>query len=104
MSMIPLTYVLTLSAGIFGIGLYGALARTNAIVILMSIELMLNAVSLNLVAFSRYMDPGSMRGQIFAIFVMTVAAAEAAVGLAIILEVSRKRGIIDLDRINLLKG
>ena len=102
--MIPLGYVLGLSALIFAVGLFGALARTNAIMILMSIELMLNSVNLNLVAFSRYVDPAGIRGQVFAIFVMTVAAAEAAVGLAIILEIARRRDVVDLDRINLLKG
>lgn len=102
--MIPLYYPLLLGAALFGLGLYGALTRTNAIRILMCVELMLNAVNINLIAFSAYITPGVMRGQIFTIFVMTVAAAEAAVGLAIILMVARRRGAIEIDKINLLKG
>lgn len=101
--MIPLTFVLVLAALLFGLGIAGALLRTNAIRILMCIELMLNAVNLNLVAFSHYITPGVLRGQVLAIFVMTVSAAEAAVGLAIILELTRKRKVIDVDRTTLLK-
>lgn len=101
--MIPLSYVLILGAFLFGLGLYGALLRTNAVRILMCIELMLNAVNINLVAFNQYLSPGYVSGQIFAIFIMTVAAAEAAVGLAIILEIVRRRNVIDIDQINLLK-
>lgn len=101
--MIPLTFFLILAALLFGLGIAGALLRTNAIRMLMCIELMLNAVNLNLVAFSHYITPGVFRGQVLAIFVMTVAAAEAAVGLAIILELTRKRKVIDVDRTTLLK-
>lgn len=102
--MIPLSYYLVVSTLLFGIGLYGALRRTNAITVLMAIELMLNAVNINLVAFSRYLGADAVRGQVFAVFVITVAAAEAAVGLAIILLVVRKRRTSDVNRVTLLKG
>lgn len=102
--MVPIEYPLLLGAFLFGIGLYGALTKTNAIRILMCVELMLNAVNLNFITFSRYITPGDMRGQIFTIFVMTVAAAEAAVGLAIILILGRNRKVVDIDKITLLKG
>ncbi|MGE5591326.1 MAG: NADH-quinone oxidoreductase subunit NuoK [Bacillota bacterium] len=101
---IPILYPLTLAAFLFGVGLYGALTKTNAIRILMSIELMLNAVNINLVTFSRYITPNNYRGQILTVFVMTVAAAEAAVGLAIILVLGRNRNLVDIDKITLLKG
>ncbi|MBI4758887.1 MAG: NADH-quinone oxidoreductase subunit NuoK, partial [Chloroflexi bacterium] len=78
----PLSYYLLLAGALFCIGLYGALARRNAVAILMGIELMLNAVNINLIAFWRYVTPAALSGQVFAIFVITVAAAEAAVGLA----------------------
>lgn len=100
---LPLTYVLSFSALLFGIGLYGALTLNNAIRILMCIEIMLNAVNINLIAFSRYLTPLEPTGQMFVIFVMTVAAAEVAVGLAIILMISRRRDHINVDKMNLLK-
>lgn len=99
----PLAYVLSFSALLFGIGIYGALTMQNAIRILMCVELMLNAVIVNFVAFSRYVTPGDPRGQVFGIFVLTIAAAEAAVGLAIILTIARRRQHIDVEKINLLK-
>ena len=102
--MIPLTYYLVLGAALFGVGLYGALARPNAVRILMGIELMLNAANINLLAFNRYLHPGEASGQVLAVFVIPVAAAEAAVGLAIIFLLARRRHGIDLDRITLLKG
>ncbi|WRP18593.1 NADH-quinone oxidoreductase subunit NuoK [Carboxydochorda subterranea] len=102
--MIPLHWVLATSALLFGLGLYGALALHNAVRILMSIELMLNSVNLNLVAFSRYLHPDQPKGLIMAIFIMTVAAAEAAVGLAIFLIIARNRTDVDVDKIHLLKG
>lgn len=102
--MIPLYMPLSLGAFLFGLGLWGALTRTNAVRILMFIELMLNGVNLNLVSFSRYLTPDDPRGPIFVLFVMTVAAAEAAVGLAIILSLVRNRGTVEVDRVNLLKG
>ncbi|MDD5337936.1 MAG: NADH-quinone oxidoreductase subunit NuoK [Dehalococcoidales bacterium] len=101
--MIGLTHYLVLSAVLFCIGLYGALTRRNAVIILMCIELMLNAVNITLVAFSSYIVPQLLTGQVFAIFVMVVAAAEVAVGLAIILAIFRHYKDIDIDNINLLK-
>ena len=100
---IGLEHYLILSAVLFSIGLYGALAKRNAIVILMSIELMLNGVNIAMVAFSRFIVPLLLTGQIFAIFIMVVAAAEVAVGLAIIISIYRNRGTIDATQINLMK-
>jgi NADH:ubiquinone oxidoreductase subunit K len=88
---------------LFSIGLYGALAKRNIIIILMSIELMLNAVNIAMVAFSRFVTPALLTGQIFAIFVMVVAAAEAAVGLAIIIALYRHRETIESSKIDLMK-
>jgi len=104
MPSVPLNCYLVLGTLLFGIGLFGALRRTNAIMILMGIELMLNAVNINVVAFARYLTPDPTRGFIFAIFIITVAAAEAAVGLAIVLMIVRRQGIIDINKVNLLKG
>jgi NADH-quinone oxidoreductase subunit K len=92
---------LALSAVLFTIGVVGVLIRRNAIIIFMCVELMLNAVNLTFVALSRFYG---MAGQVFVIFVMTVAAAEAAVGLAIIISIFRHRETLDLQNINLLKG
>jgi NAD(P)H-quinone oxidoreductase subunit 4L len=100
---IGLEHYLILSAVLFSIGLYGALAKRNIIIILMSIELMLNAVNIAMVAFSRFVTPALLTGQIFAIFVMVVAAAEAAVGLAIIIALYRNRETIDSTKIDLMK-
>lgn len=100
---VPLWWYLIVAAALFCIGLYGALARRNAVGILMGIELMLNAVNINLVAFWRYLTPDRMAGQAFAIFVLTVAAAEAAVGLALIISVYRNRHSVDVENIDLLK-
>ncbi len=99
--MIPLTWYLILSGILFSIGAVGVLTRRNAIVIFMCIELMLNAVNLAFVTFSRQLD--SMDGQIFVFFIMTVAAAEAAVGLAIIIAVYRNKATVNVDDINLMK-
>lgn len=106
MASLSLSHFLVFAAVLFAMGLYGALTRRSAISILMSIELMLNAANLNLVAFSRYLTPtaSTLYGQFFAVFVITVAAAEAAVGLAIILAVYRLRSTVDADEVNLLKG
>jgi len=101
--MVGLEHYLILSAVLFSIGLYGALAKRNAIIILMSIELMLNAVNISMVAFSRYIVPLMLTGQVFAIFVMVVAAAEVAVGLAIIIAIYRHRQTIDATKIDLMK-
>ncbi len=100
---VGLNHYLVLSAVLFCIGLYGALCRRNAIVIMMCIEIMLNAANIALVAFSRYITPMLLTGQIFAIFVMVVAAAEAAVGLAIVLSIYRSRETVDVGEINLMK-
>ena len=100
---IGLEHYLILSTILFSIGLYGALAKRNAIVILMSIELMLNAVNIAMVAFSRYIVPLLLTGQVFAIFIMVVAAAEVAVGLAIIIAIYRSYETIDATRIDLMK-
>jgi len=100
---IPLSWFLILAAALFAIGLYGVLSRRNAIGILMGIELMLNAVNINLVAFWRYVDPVRITGQIFAIFVFTVAAAEVAVGLALVIAIYRNRETVVVEEIDLLK-
>ncbi|MFQ6100291.1 MAG: NADH-quinone oxidoreductase subunit NuoK [Anaerolineae bacterium] len=101
--MVPLEWYLVLAAALFCIGAYGVLARRNGIAVLMGIELMLNGVNINLVAFWRYLEPGGVTGQAFALFVYAVAAAEAAVGLALIIAVYRHRDMIDVDNINMLK-
>ena len=101
--MVGLEHYLILSAVLFSIGLYGALAKRNAIIILMSIELMLNAVNIAMVAFSRYIVPLLLTGQVFAIFIMVVAAAEVAVGLAIIIAIYRHRQTLDATKIDLMK-
>ena len=100
---IPLSWYLIVAAALFCIGIYGVLARRNAVGILMGVELMLNAVNINLVAFWRYLNPTDVTGQVFALFVLVVAAAEAVVGLALIISVYRNRGDIDAENINLLK-
>ncbi len=99
--MIPLSWYLILAGILFTIGVVGVLTRRNAIVIFMCIELMLNAVNLTFVAFSRHLN--SMDGQIFVFFIMTVAAAEAAVGLAIIVAMFRNKATVNVDDINLMK-
>ncbi len=100
---IGLGHYLILSGILFSIGLYGALSKRNAIVILMSNELMLNAVNIAMVAFSRYIVPLLLTGQVFAIFIIVVAAAEATVGLAIIITIYRNRETIDATEVNLMK-
>lgn len=100
---IPLSWYLVLAAALFSIGLYGVLSRRHAIGMLMGIELMLNAVNINLVAFWRYIDPVKITGQIFAIFVFTVAAAEVAVGLALVIAIYRNRNTVVVEEIDLLK-
>jgi len=99
--MVPVTYYLALSAILFAIGTIGVLIRRNVIVIFMSIELMLNAVNLAFVAFARQWH--QMDGQVIVFFVMTVAAAEAAVGLAIIISMFRNRETTNVDELNLLR-
>ena len=99
--MVTLQHYLFLAAALFTLGVVGVLVRRNLIVILMCLELMLNAVNLTFIAFSRYL--GSMEGQIFVLFIMVVAAAEVAVGLAIIVTIFREKGSIDVNDVNLMK-
>jgi len=107
--MIPLSWYLIFAAALFSIGMFGVLARKNAIAILMGIELMLNAVNVNLVAFWRYQTvpmvslKAMMAGQVFAVIVFAVAAAEVAVGLALFISIYRRRNTVAADEIDLLK-
>ena len=101
--MIPLSWFLLFSAALFSIGLFGVLARKNAVAILMGVELMLNSVNVNLVAFWRYLDIQHITGQAFAVMVFAVAAADVAVGLALIISVYRRRRTIVADDIDMLK-
>lgn len=101
---IPLSWWLTVSAALFSIGVYGALSRKNAIGILMGVELILNAVNINLVAFWRHVAPNDVSGQIFAIVVIAIAAAEAAVGLAIVIAVYRRRRSAVVEELDILKN
>ena len=99
--MVPTTHYLVLSAILFTIGVVGVLTRRNVITMFMCIELMLNAVNVTFLAFSRYLN--QMEGQIFVFFVMTVAAAEAAVGLALIVVLARRKNTVDIDQVNEMK-
>jgi len=101
--MIPLSWYLLFAAALFCIGLFGVLSRKNAVAILMGIELMLNAVNVNLIAFWRYLTPENIAGQVFAIMVFAVAAAEVAVGLALIISIYRRRDTVVADEIDFLK-
>lgn len=101
--MIPLSWYLILAAALFCLGLYGVLARKNAVAILMGVELMLNAVNINLIAFWRYLDPVEVTGQAFAIMVFAVSAAEVAVGLALVISVYRRRNTVVAENIDLLR-
>ncbi len=101
--MVPLTWYLFVAAILFVIGLFGVLSRRNLVGVLMSIELMLNAVNLNLVAFWRYLFSDQINGQAMVIFVFVVAAAEVAVGLALVIGVFRNRQRVNIDEINMLK-
>jgi len=98
---VGLEHFLILSAVLFAIGLYGALAKKNAVVILMCIEIMLNAVNIAMVAFSHYAD--AISGQVFVIFIMVVAAAEVAVGLALIIAIFRRKKTLDAEKFDLMK-
>ncbi len=103
--MVPLTWYLIVAAFLFSFGLYGALARRNAIAVLMGIELMLNAANINLVAFWRYGEHvDALAGQVFAVLIIALAAAEAAVGLALIIAVYRDRRTVDVEELDLLQG
>jgi NADH-quinone oxidoreductase subunit K len=100
--MVPLSWYMLLSMVIFSIGVFGFLARKNIIIIFMSIELMLNAVNINLIALSHYLQ--DMRGQILAFFVIAVAAAEAAIGLAIIIALFRNKATAHVDEVKEMRG
>ena len=95
--MVPMENYLVLSGILFSLGVYGVLARRNAVLVLMSVELMLNAVSLNFVAFSAYLDPDKATGIVFAIFVIAVAAAEVGLALAIVIRLFRNRSTVNVD-------
>ena len=101
--MVPLSWYLIFAAALFSIGLFGVLSRHNAVAILLGIELMLNSVNINLVAFWRYSDVRMMAGQVFAIIVFAVAAAEVAVGLALVISVYRRRNTVVADDIDMMK-
>lgn len=101
--MIPLSWFLALSAALFSVGVYGVLARKNAVAILMGVELMLNAVNINLVAFWHYLTPTAAAGLAFALIVFAVAAAEAAVGLALIISIYRRRQSVVAEEMDLMK-
>ena len=104
LSQLPsLQAFLLLAAILFCIGVWGLINSRNAVRVLMSIELMLNAVNINLMAFSSYVDGDLIRGQVFTVFVITVAAAEAAVGLAILLSLYRNRVTVDMEQFNLIR-
>ncbi|MCK6259190.1 NADH-quinone oxidoreductase subunit NuoK [Fictibacillus sp. WQ 8-8] len=103
MSSIPLSVYLVLALILFCIGLFGALTKRNAVIVLISIELMLNAVNINLVAFAKYGAKPGLTGQIFSLFTITVAAAEAAVGLAILMALYRNRKTVNVDEMDIMK-
>mgnify|MGYP005851630537 CR=1 FL=1 len=102
--MLGLVHFEVLSALLFTLGLYGVLARRNAVLILMAIELMLNAVNILLIAYAVFLDPGRVLGQVIAVFVITVAAAEVGLALAIILRLYRNRATANVDEVDLMKG
>ena len=103
--MVPLSAYLIVGAMLFSLGLYGSLARKNAVAVLMGIELMLNASVINFIAFWRYVNPNAaLTGQAFAVFVITLAAAEVSVGLALIIAIYRNRDTITVDDVDMMKG
>lgn len=101
--MVPLENYLVLSAILFSLGVYGVLSRRNAVLVLMSVELMLNAVSLNFIAFAAYLDPSRVIGVVFAVFIITVAAAEVGLVLAIVLRLFRNRQTSNVDEAAIMK-
>ena len=101
--MIPIENFLVLSSILFSIGIYGVLARRNAVLIIMSVELMLQAVSINFIAFAVFLYPEQFTGLIFAIFVITIAAAEVGLALGIILRIFRNKGTSNVDEVDMLK-
>lgn len=102
--MVPLSWYLVFAALLFGVGLFGVLSRKNAVAILMGVELMLNAVNVNLLAFWRYLWAPKVDGQVFVAIVLIAAAAEAVVGLALIISAYRRRNTVIADDMNMLKG
>lgn len=100
---ITLVHYLVLAALLFGVGVYGVISRRNAIGVLMGLELMFNAANINLVAFARYTDPQALNGQVFALFIIVMAAAEAAVGIALVLSIYRNHETVDLEHVDLMK-
>jgi len=100
---VGLEHYLVLAAVLFAIGLYGVFAKRNAIVILMCVEIMLTAVNITLVAFARFVTPAALTGQVFAVFILVVAAAEVAVGVAIIMSIYRRKKNVEADKIDLMK-
>jgi NADH-quinone oxidoreductase subunit K len=101
---VGLPHLLTLAALLFGIGMYGALSRKNAVHVMMSLELMANAVNINLVALSRFVTPEALTGQFFSVFSMVVSAAEIGLGLALVLAIYRSKRSVELDAMTELKG
>jgi NADH-quinone oxidoreductase subunit K len=101
---VPIEWILVVAGALFCIGLFGALARRNTVTILMGIELMLNSVNINLIAFWRYFEPRFITGPSFAIFIITVAAAEAAVGLAMAIAIYRNWRTVNVEEVDSLKG
>lgn len=101
---IPLSWILVVAGALFCIGMFGVLTRRNAVGVLLGVELMLNAVNINLIAFWRYLEPQLVAGQVFALFVVVVAAAEAAVGLALIISLYRSRQSVNVDQADALQG
>lgn len=99
----PVQWVLLLSTFLFSVGVYGVLARRNAVIVLMSVELMLNAVNVNLVVFNLLLREAQLVGQIFALFVIAIAAAELGIGLAIVILIYRNRTTVSIDEVNLMK-
>lgn len=100
---IGLQHFLIIGAFLFGLGLYGLLTKRNAVAVLMSIELMLNAVNVNLIAFNKFTAPAAIAGQVFAVFIIAVAAAEVAVGLALVFSIYRDRSTVQVDDLDWLK-
>jgi NADH-quinone oxidoreductase subunit K len=104
MIVIPLSWYLIVAAALFSIGIYGVLAHRNLVVMLMSLELLLNSVNINLIAFSRYLEPELVNGRTFALFVYAIAAAEAALGMALVVAVWRNQGTVTVEHLDSLKG
>lgn len=103
MNEVPLTHILFVSTGLFFIGMYGLFTRRNVITMLMSVELMLNSVNINFVAFNKYLHPGNLDGIFFTVFIITIAAAEAAVAIAIIINLYRTHKSIDVEEAREMK-